>query len=44
MRTEPAMFANTLNEFLLVLIQAFGVGIKGCEHECTSRCIERWGG
>jgi len=36
------MFANSLNEFLLVLIQAFGVGIKGCEHECISGCIGGW--
>src|SRR5436190_1870952 len=36
MGTEPAMFANSLNELLLMLVQMFGIGIKGCEHECTS--------
>ena len=30
--TEPAVLANSLNEFLLVLVQPFRVGIKGCEH------------
>jgi hypothetical protein len=43
MRAEPAMFANSLNELLLVLVEPFRAGIKGCEYECTSGRVERWG-
>lgn len=35
------MFANVLNEVLLVLVQSFRVGIKGCEHESVPDRDER---